>query len=167
MARCFLSFTVHDKCVMPSGHSNCYSRQRCLPLCFFQRFTNTSTMTVLTGGSQYVYHGEDLPTKTPIEKHAEPRWGLEYSGSTTFDLFFGKIFAFLFDFLFQATHTLPLRGTFPMASHRNLESVFFRMPTFSGMFLVLTLRLVTFSKTTEIWISKIAFQQVHKIKARF
>ena len=30
-------------------------------------------MTVLTGGSQYIYHGGELPDNNPIEKHAETR----------------------------------------------------------------------------------------------
>ncbi|CAH3166800.1 unnamed protein product, partial [Porites evermanni] len=38
---------------------------------YYMRFTNTSTMTVLTGGSQYIYHGEELPDKNPVEKHSE------------------------------------------------------------------------------------------------
>lgn len=34
-------------------------------------------MTVLTGGSQYIYHGEELPDKTPVEKHSESRSDIE------------------------------------------------------------------------------------------
>lgn len=38
---------------------------------YYMRFTNTSTMTVLTGGSQYIYHEEDVPGSKHIEKHYE------------------------------------------------------------------------------------------------
>lgn len=34
-------------------------------------------MTVLTGGSQYIYHDEELPDKNPVEKHSESRSDIE------------------------------------------------------------------------------------------
>lgn len=40
----------------------------------FQRFTNTTTMTVLTGGSQYIYHGGEMPDNKPVETHKEIRY---------------------------------------------------------------------------------------------
>ena len=39
---------------------------------FCQRFTKTKTMTVLTGGSDYVYHGDGADAKY-VEKHSESR----------------------------------------------------------------------------------------------
>ena len=35
-------------------------------------------MTVLTGGSQYIYRGEELPDKNPVEKHSESRSDIEH-----------------------------------------------------------------------------------------
>lgn len=35
-------------------------------------------MTVLTGGSQYIYRGEELPDKNPVEKHSESRSDKEH-----------------------------------------------------------------------------------------
>ena len=43
----------------------------------FQRFTNTNTMTVLTGGSQYIYHEGELPDRKPVETHKETRWAVK------------------------------------------------------------------------------------------
>ena len=34
-------------------------------------------MTVLTGGSQYIYHGDELPDSKPVETHKETRWAVK------------------------------------------------------------------------------------------
>ena len=54
-------------------------------------------MAVLTGGSQYIYHGEELPHNNPIEKHSETRsdekWNLSFIQSHTFNVLFRAMWA--------------------------------------------------------------------------